>query len=365
MKNDTIAIVPSQDETAAAPAKLDVFQKFLSLWAMVAMAVGILVGYFLPAIPEWLDKATVAQVSIPIAILLWGMILPMMLQIDFGAVANVFMQPKAIVLTSLVNFAVQPFTMYGLSLLFFKVIFGSFLGPEKAGSYVVGTVLLGGAPCTAMVLVWSTLMNGNAAYTLAQVAVNDLILLVTYSPTVKLLAGSFSIPMPWTILLSSVGGFVLIPLVLGVLIRTVLSHDKAWFSWLNTTLIPILDSCSTVFLLAMVALLFVSQASTIKSNLVDILVIAIPLALQRVLSWAITYSFALWMHLPFDIAGPASLIACSSFFEMAVAISLALYGAKAGSTLATVVGVLIEVPMMLMLVNVNNRTQHLFAKRID
>ncbi|ORZ29728.1 ACR3 protein [Catenaria anguillulae PL171] len=353
------------DAPVAVAEGMNLFQRFLTVWVLLAMLAGVLLGHFVPAVPEVLEKATIAQVSIPIAVLLWGIILPMMLQIDFSAVKNALKQPKAILLTTLVNYAVQPFTMYGIAVLFFKVIFANYLGQSKANEYLVGSLLLGGAPCTAMVFVWSTLMRGDPAYTLTQVAVNDLILLVAYSPTVKLLAGAEDIQLPWDTLLLSVGFFVLIPLVLGVLIRTWFKRNQASAKWLDTVLIPKLNDLATVFLVLMVAMLFITQAGAINSKLVDILIIAVPLLIQTLLIWGITYGLALVLRLPYAIAGPATLIACSNFFEMAVAVAISLYGSASGATLATVVGVLIEVPVMLLLVEVNNRTKGLFDRRSD
>jgi arsenite transporter len=370
----TQSIQPTDDEelamttadaegpTVEKPPKLNLFQKFLSLWVLLAMIAGVLIGYYVPEIPEALDKATIAEISIPIAILLWGMILPMMIQIDFSNVVNVIKNPKPVALTSFINYAVQPFTMYGIALLFFHVIFGNYLGDTKADEYLTGAILLGGAPCTAMVFVWSMLMDGDPAYTVTQVAVNDIILLFVYVPTVKLLAGASDISMPWDVLVYSVGIFAFIPLVLGVFIRYVMSKNDKWFAWLNDTLIPTLDRCSMVFLLLMVVLLFMSQATTIVENVLDIFIIAIPLLLQTFLIWGLTYFLALRMKLPYKIAGPATLIACSNFFEIAVAIAVSLYGSDSGAALATVVGVLIEVPTMLALVWVNNRTNTCFQK---
>jgi ACR3 family arsenite transporter len=245
--------------------------------------------------------------------------------------------------------------MFALALLFFRVIFHGYLGSEKADDYLVGAVLLGSAPCTAMVFVWTALMNGDGAYTVTQVAVNDLLLLVTYVPTVKLLAGTTSLQMPWETLLLSVALFVVVPLLVGVTFRLVMSRRERWLRWMNERLLPAMDGISMVFLLLMIVLIFMSQASTILGNLLDILCISVPLLLQTVLVWAIAVALAWWMRLPYSIGGPASLIACSNFFEMAVAVAVALYGSSSGAALATVVGVLIEVPIMLLLVWLNNR----------
>ena len=307
---------------------MNLFQRFLSVWVGLAMVVGILLGHYFPAIPDALDRATVAHVSIPIAVLLWGMILPMMLQIDFRSVVGVVQQPRVVLMTSLVSYVCAPFTMYGFARLFFHTLFGDYLGKERADGYLVGAVLLGCAPCTAMVFVWSRLMRGNGAYTLTQVAVNDLILLVTYVPTVQLLLGAgANIEIPWSTLVYSVAFFVLVPLVVGVGTRVAVAGllDERWFHWLEGRVIPALDACSMWFLVGMVVLLFVSQAATLVENVVDMLVIALPLLMQTVMVWAITYgAMAWWLRVPYDRAGPATLIACSNFFEMAVAVAVAV-----------------------------------------
>ncbi|KAI9358228.1 sodium bile acid symporter family-domain-containing protein [Zopfochytrium polystomum] len=345
---------------------MSLFHKFLSLWILLAILLGVLLGRLLPAIPDALDKATLAQVSIPIAVLLWGMILPMMLQIDFASVKNVLTSPWPVVMTSVINYAVQPFTMYGFGILFLRVAFGGYFGEEKAKNYLVGTILLGGAPCTAMVFVWSRLMNGNAAYTLTQVAVNDILLLIIYSPVVKLLAGTSNISIPWDTLFLSVGFFIVVPLLVAIALRASLiaacGRPRGLYL-LTGTLIPLLDTLSMFFLVLTVALLFISQAPTIASNWLDMLAIAVPLTVQTFAIWALTYLLALLVfRLPYEIAGPATLIACSNFFEMAVALAVALYGSGSQAALATVVGVLIEVPVMLVLVWINNRTKHVFPK---
>ena len=350
------------EKAVEPPAKeqLGAFHRFLTIWILLSMAAGIILGNYLPQLVIFLEHLQIAKVSIPTAVLLWGIILPMMIQVDFTSLKNVFKQPRAIVLTVIVNYGIQPFSMYALCLLFFKVIFASYLSQEKQTEYLIGSVLLGGAPCTAMVFIWSKLMNGDAAYTITQVAVNDLILLVLYVPTVQLLAGVSNIQIPWTTLMLSVVFFVVIPLVIGVLVRQSLIYKHENF--LNKKLLPVMDQLSMVFLLLMVILLFISQAPTIIGNLLDILVISVPLIIQTIFIWAITVAASLLLKIPFRYAGPASLIACSNFFEMAVAVAFTLYGSDSGVTLTTVVGVLIEVPIMLTLVHINNRMQNIFHK---
>ena len=346
-------------ETRPQEPKLNFFQKFLSVWILLGMIAGYLLGYYVPGLAAGLEKATLAQVSIPIAVLLWGMILPMMLQMDFSQMVQLVKRPQPVLWTSFVNYAIQPFTMYGLGLLFFKFVFN--LPQDKLDEYLIGCVLLGAAPCTAMVFVWSTLMHGDSAYTLTQVGFNDLILLFTYAPTVKLLSGGTSIVMPWDTLLYSVAFFILIPLILGVSIRYLFVRQGK-LEWMNQHVLPIMDQCSMWFLVLMVVLLFIGQAETMGSHWLDILIISVPLIIQTVLVWAIALFGSYVFGFPYVVAGPSSLIACSNFFEMAVAIAVALYGAGSGVTLATVVGVLIEVPVMLALVHVNNSISLRFAK---
>ncbi|OQR82136.1 arsenical-resistance protein [Thraustotheca clavata] len=351
-----------REQTGVELQKMSIFERFLTLWVLLAMIVGILIGYYAPSVRNGLNDATIKDISIPIAVLLWGIILPMMIKIEFSSIIDSLKEPKAIIMTCIVNYAIQPFTMYGIVMLFFRTFFGSYLGSDRGDGYIIGSILLGGAPCTAMVFVWSILMNGNPAYTLTQVAVNDIILMVLYVPTVKLLAGPVDVPMPWSTLFISVGLFVAIPLVVGYVVRKTLYQSEAGAQWLNNKLLPVLDSFSMVFLLLMIVLIFISQAATITHNIVDILIIALPLTIQTFLMWALTYQLSLWLHLSYDIAGPATLIACSNFFEMAVAVAVSLYGSGSPAALATVVGVLIEVPVMLILVYINNKTQHKFAK---
>ncbi|CAK4625428.1 hypothetical protein LEN26_016700 [Aphanomyces euteiches] len=345
---------PSKDK----PEAMNLFSKYLSVWVFAAMVVGVLLGYYVPSIPTALDKATVSGISIPIAVFLWGMILPMMLSIDFSTLVAIVQAPKPILLCSIVNYAIQPFTMYGIALLFFRNIYD--IEDTKANGYIVGSILLGGAPCTAMVFVWSKLMRGNASYTLAQVAFNNVLLLVLYVPTAKLLAGASDIVMPWDTLFASVGLFIVVPLVIAVVTRRCVSETT--LAWIDQRLLPLLDTCSMVFLILMIVLIFISQADTITHNWVDILLIAVPLILQTALIWGIMYAAAIFFRLPYEVAGPATLIACSNFFEMAVAVAASVYGSGSPATLATVVGVLIEVPVMLILVGINNKTQHFFTK---
>jgi ACR3 family arsenite transporter len=277
------------------------------------------------------------------------MILPMMIQIDFNSVLGILKAPIPILLCAVICFGIVPFTNYGIGLLFFKKVFVG-LGEVKSNEFLMGTILLAGAPCTAMVFVWSVLLQGDPAYTLTQVAANNILLLILYAPTTKLLGAFTSFYLPWDTLLISIGFFVAIPLVLGVIIRKVASLKESWNTWLNNVFIPILDRSSMVFLVLMVILIFISQASSLVGNVIDILIISVPLLLQTGLIWSLSFSLFYMLKIPYKISAPASLIASSNFFEMAVAVSVALFGARSNVTLATVVGVLIEVPVMLGLV---------------
>ena len=302
-----------------------VFEKYLSIWVALCIASGLLLGYYVPAIPQALNRAVVAQVSIPIAILLWAMILPMMIQIDFSSLKNVWSQPKALIMTTGINYLVQPFTMTAFAILFLKVIFVGYIGQELANAYTIGLIILGGSPCTAMVFVWSALMNGDPSYTLTQVALNDIVLLFAYVPLVKLLAGTSSVSVPWDTLLYSVAFFVLVPLLLGILIRWIILRSRG-LDYLQKRILPATKPFSIAALLATLVLIFIYQATTVISNLVHILVIAIPILIQTIFIWGLTFIIALWLKLPYEIAGPATLIASSNFFELAVAVSISIYG---------------------------------------
>jgi ACR3 family arsenite transporter len=278
------------------------------------------------------------------------MILPMMIQIDFKSVLGTLKAPVPIIVSSVLIFGIVPFTNYGLGVLFFKKVFVN-LGEEKANEFLMGTILLAGAPCTAMVFVWSVLLKGNASYTLTQVAVDNILLLILYVPTTKFLGGFTSLNLPWSTLLISVAFFVAIPLILGIIIRQVCLSKESWNTWLNTVFIPILDRLSMVFLVLMVILIFISQAASLVGNVVDILIISVPLLFQTGIIWTLSFSLFYFLKISYDVAAPASLITSSNFFEMAVAVSVALFGAGSNVTLATVVGVLIEVPVMLGLIS--------------
>ena len=337
------------------------FEKYLTLWVALCIVAGIAVGQLLPAIPATLGQWEYANVSIPIAVLIWLMIYPMMLKVDFQSVRNVARQPKGIIVTCTTNWLVKPFTMFAIAWLFFFVVFQAWIPADLADEYLAGAVLLGAAPCTAMVFVWSYLTKGDAAYTLVQVAVNDLIILVAFVPIVALLLGIGGVAVPMDTLLLSVLLFVVIPLAAGIVTRTtvVKRHGIDYF---NNVFVKKFDNVTILGLLLTLVILFSFQGETILSNPLHIALIAVPLVLQTVCIFFVAYGWARWWKLPHAVAAPAGMIGASNFFELAVAVAISLYGLQSGAALATVVGVLVEVPIMLMLVRIANSTRHWFIK---
>ena len=337
------------------------FERYLTLWVALCIIAGIAVGQWLPAIPQTLSKFEYANVSIPVAILIWLMIYPMMLKVDFQSVKNVGKRPKGIIVTCVTNWLIKPFTMFGIAYLFFYVIFKVFIPEDLAKEYLAGAVLLGAAPCTAMVFVWSHLTKGDAAYTLVQVALNDLIILVAFAPIVALLLGVGGVTIPWDTLFLSVLLFVVIPLSAGVITRTWVIRQKG-IEYFNHVFIRKFDNYTVGGLLLTLIILFSFQGETILNNPLHILLIAVPLVLQTVLIFFVAYGWAKWWKLPHNVAAPAGMIGASNFFELAVAVAISLFGLQSGAALATVVGVLVEVPIMLMLVRIANNTQKWFPE---
>jgi ACR3 family arsenite transporter len=332
------------------------FERYLTVWVVLCMIAGVAIGQFLPEVPATLGSWEYANVSIPIAILIWLMIYPMMLKIDFQSVKNVGKKPKGIVVTCVTNWLIKPFSMFAISWLFFFVVFKQFITPELADQYLAGAVLLGAAPCTAMVFVWSYLTKGDAAYTLVQVAINDLIILVAFAPIVAFLLGIGGVEIPWDTLLLSVVLFVVIPLVAGALTRWYIIRKRG-LEYLNNVFIKKFSNTTIGGLLLTLVLIFSFQGETILSNPIHILLIAVPLILQTVIIFFIAYGWAKAWKLPHEIAAPAGLIGASNFFELAVAVAISVFGLQSGAALATVVGVLVEVPVMLTLVKVANKTK--------
>ena len=337
------------------------FQKYLTLWVILCMAAGILIGKFLPAIPTFLNQFEYAKVSIPMAVLIWLMIYPMMMKVDFQSIKNVGKNPKGLFVTWVTNWLIKPFTMYGIAALFFFVIFKAFITPELATEYLAGAVLLGAAPCTAMVFVWSSLTCGNPAYTVVQVATNDLIILVAFVPIVKFLLGVSNIAVPWDTLILSVVLFVVIPLAGGMITRKLVIKKKG-ADYFDTTFIKKFDGITTIGLLLTLILVFSFQGETIIKNPLHIVLIAVPLIIQTFIIFFIAYCAARIFKLPFSIAAPAGMIGASNFFELSVAVAIAVFGTSSAAALATTVGVLTEVPVMLILVKIANRTQGWFPQ---
>jgi arsenite transporter len=335
------------------------FEKYLSLWVLLCMVVGVAVGVFLPGIPAFLSQFEYANVSIPVAILIWLMIYPMMLKVDFHSIKQVGQNPKGLIVTWVTNWLIKPFTMYAIALLFFFVIYKNLIPNDLATEYLAGAVLLGAAPCTAMVFVWSHLTKGNPAYTLVQVATNDLIILVAFVPIVGLLLGISGIAIPWMTLFLSIILFVVIPLGAGWISRVTISNRRG-LDYFENTFIPKFSNVTISGLLLTLVIIFSFQGKTIVDNPLNIVLIAIPLIIQTFFIFFIAYIWAKAWKLPHDIAAPAGMIGASNFFELAVAVAISVFGLSSGATVATVVGVLVEVPVMLTLVKIANKTKHWF-----
>ena len=341
--------------------KIDIsfFNKYLSIWVILCMVVGIIIGTYIPTIPNFLNKFEYAKVSIPIAILIWLMIYPMMLKIDFRSIKDVGKNPKGLFVTWIINWLIKPFTMFGIAYLFFFVLFKNIIPPNLSKDYLSGAVLLGAAPCTAMVFVWSHLTKGDPAYTVVQVATNDLIILVAYTPIVAFLLGVSGITIPWETLILSIILFVVIPLALGIITRVLITKSKSK-DYFESIFIHKFDNATIIGLLLTLVILFSFQSQVILDNPFHIFLIALPLVIQTFLIFAIAYGVCFLLKLPHKIAAPAGMIGASNFFELSVAVAIALFGANSPVALATIVGVLVEVPVMLILVKIANKTSYKF-----
>lgn len=338
------------------------FQKYLSLWVALCMVVGVLIGRFMPALPAFLNKFEYAKISIPMAVLIWVMIYPMMMKVDFQSLKNIRNNPKGLYITWATNWLIKPFTMYAIASFFFYVVFKNFIAPDLAKEYLAGAILLGAAPCTAMVFVWSTLTKGNPAYTVVQVATNDLIILAAFVPIVKFLLGVSNVRVPLETLILSVVLFVVIPLAGGILTR-INVIKKNGIEYFENQFLSKFDNATTVGLLLTLVLIFSFQSEVILNNPLHIALIAVPLTLQTFLIFFIAYLACKSFKLPYDIAAPAGMIGASNFFELAVAVAIALFGPTSPAALATTVGVLTEVPTMLLLVKTANNTKSWFPAR--
>ncbi len=337
---------------------MGLFERYLSLWVGLCILAGVALGQLFPSMFALVAEFEYAHVNLVVAVLIWLMIYPMMIQVDFTAIKDVGKKPKGIVLTLVINWLIKPFSMALLGWLFFKGLFADWVDPQTANEYIAGMILLGVAPCTAMVFVWSHLTKGNANYTLVQVSINDVIMIFAFAPITAFLLGVTDIQVPWSTLLLSVALYVILPLVAGVLTRAKLDK-KDDHSALNG-FVNKLKPFSMIGLLLTVILLFGFQAETILAQPQDIVLIAIPLLIQTYGIFAVAYFAAKKMKLSHDIAAPACMIGTSNFFELAVAVAISLFGLHSGAALATVVGVLVEVPVMLSLVYFANRTRHWF-----
>jgi len=343
--------------------KLNYFERYLSVWVGACMIVGILLGKLIPAFTDALRRLEFgkgSQINVPIAVLIWLMIIPMMMKVDFTAIRNVGKRPRGLLVTLFVNWLVKPFSMALIAWLFFRHVFAAWIAPAEADQYIAGAIILAAAPCTAMVFVWSYLTDGDPAYTLVQVSVNDLIMLVLFAPLVRfLVSGAASLTVPFLVLLYSVIAFIVIPLVAG-------SSLRAWFirrrgaEWFEGTLLPRFSPVTILALLATLVLIFAFQADNITGKFLHVLLIAVPILIQVYFNSSLTYGLMRLFRVPYAVAAPGALIGASNFFELAVATAIALFGPASGAALATVVGVLIEVPVMLSVCSVCNRTRHWF-----
>lgn len=341
---------------------MSMFERYLSLWVALAIGVGIGLGEAVPGLFTLLASWEYAKVNLVVAVLIWAMVYPMMLGVDLSSLGQVAQQPRGLLITLTVNWLIKPFTMAVLGVVFFKHLFADMLPPDDADSYIAGLILLGAAPCTAMVFVWSHLTKGDANYTLVQVSVNDVIMVFAYAPIVALLLGVTDIPVPWDTLVLSVLLYVLVPLIAGVLTRRrLLLGPKGAVALQDFTMA--LKPWSVVGLLATVVILFGFQGPTILAQPLLIAIIALPLLIQSYGIFALAYAVAWQARVPFRVAAPCALIGTSNFFELAVAVAISLFGLNSGAALATVVGVLVEVPVMLSLVAFANRTRPAFERR--
>jgi ACR3 family arsenite transporter len=339
------------------PKKIAFFEKYLTLWVALCIAGGVLIGHLAGESMAFLSDMEIYNVNIPIAILIWLMIYPMMLQVDFSSIKGVGKAPKGLILTLVVNWLIKPFTMAFFAWIFFDKLYSAYIEPDLAGEYIAGAILLGVAPCTAMVFVWSYLTDGDPNYTLVQVSVNDLIILVAFVPLVGLLLGITDVTIPYETLVSSVVIFVVIPLVAGVITNKSLIRQKGE-AWFKTEFLPKFKPVSIIALLLTLVLLFAFQGPNILNNPLIIVLIAVPLIIQTYFIFFIAWFGGRKLNLPHSVCAPASMIGASNFFELAVAVAIALFGLESPAALVTVVGVLVEVPVMLSLVALANKWKY-------
>ncbi len=349
--------------TTIGPKRLNLFERYLSLWVGACMLAGLALGKLLPEMTHALrgmEFGTGSQINVPIAVLIWLMIVPMMMKVDFASVQNVGRKPRGLMVTLFVNWVVKPFSMALVAWIFFRHVFAGLMTADEASQYIAGCIILAAAPCTAMVFVWSYLTDGDPAYTLVQVSVNDLIMLVLFAPIVRfLVSGASSLDVPFMVLLYSVAVFIVIPLTAGVLLRRGLirRHGREWF---EGALLPRFAPVSMLALLATLVLIFAFQADNITGKFLHVVLIAVPILIQVYFNSSLAYGLMRLFKVEYSVAAPGALIGASNFFELAVATAIALFGPGSGAALATVVGVLIEVPVMLSVCAVCNRTRGWF-----
>ncbi|MGI6544348.1 MAG: ACR3 family arsenite efflux transporter [Limnochordia bacterium] len=349
----------AKDITEQHAKGLGLFERYLTIWVALCIIIGVSLGQLWPAFPETLSRFTYSQVSIPVAVLIWIMIYPMMVQIDFGSIVRAGRQPKGLIVTLVVNWLIKPFSMFFFAWLFLTVLFARWIPADLGKEYLAGAILLGAAPCTAMVFVWSYLTKGDPAYTLVQVAVNDLVILFAFAPIVIFLLGVSSITVPYDTVLLSVVLYVVIPLVAGFLSRRWLLRTRGR-DWFENVFLKRLSPLTICGLLLTLIILFSFQGDVILANPFHILLIAIPLVIQTFFIFALGYGWAWAWRLNHEVAAPAAMIGASNFFELSVAVAISLFGLSSGAALATVVGVLTEVPVMLALVRIANSTRNRF-----
>ncbi|MGB0694457.1 MAG: ACR3 family arsenite efflux transporter [Rhodospirillaceae bacterium] len=339
------------------PQPMGIFERWLSVWIAIAIFAGIAIGTVAPGLVEAIAAAEIASINLVVAVLIWAMVFPMMIGVDFGAVSGIARQPKGLLITLVVNWLIKPFTMALLAVLFFDYVFAPLIEPEDAAQYMAGLILLGAAPCTAMVFVWSQLTRGDETYTLVQVSVNDLIMIVAFAPIVALLLGVTDITVPWETLVLATVLYVVLPLIAGLITRRLLGSEQKIAAFTARV-----KPFSVIGLITTVVILFGLQGSVILERPLVILLIAVPILIQSYGIFALAYGAAYAMKVPHKIAAPCALIGTSNFFELAVAVAISLFGLNSGAALATVVGVLVEVPVMLSLVAFANRTKNRFAE---
>ncbi|NPV27557.1 MAG: ACR3 family arsenite efflux transporter [Firmicutes bacterium] len=349
----------------AEDKRLGFFERYLTVWVAICMVVGVIIGKTFPALTDYLrglEFGEASQINIPIAVLIWLMIYPMMVKIDFGSILNVGKRPTGLFITLFVNWLVKPFSMAFFGWLFFKHLLLPLIGPELADQYIAGTIILAAAPCTAMVFVWSYLTDGDPAYTLVQVSVNDLLMLILFAPIIKfLVSGTSSLVVPFNVLLYAVLIFIVIPLSAGYMSRIFLIR-KYGLEWFEKKFVAFFQPVTIMALLATLVFIFAFQAENITTRFFHVILIAIPILIQVYFNSTLAYSLMKWFKVPHSVAAPGALIGASNFFELAVATAIALFGPESGAALATVVGVLVEVPVMLSVCAFCNRTRHWFPK---